>query len=44
MTESRQRDSVVWWLTEEDAAGESAGARRLRNWVRADLSQRPRPA
>jgi Uma2 family endonuclease len=37
-------DEVVRWLTEEDSADESAWARRLRNWVRAELSQRPRPA
>jgi Uma2 family endonuclease len=35
---------VVRWLTVEDSADESAWARRLRNWVRAELSQRPRPA
>jgi Uma2 family endonuclease len=37
-------DEVVRWLTEEPSTDESAWARRLRNWVRAELSARPRPA
>jgi hypothetical protein len=31
-------------ISTEDSTDESAWARRLRNWVRAELSQRPRPA
>ena len=37
-------DEVLRWLTGEDSADESAWARRLRNWVRAELSQGPRPS
>ena len=31
---------VVRWLTQEDTTDESAWARRLRNWVRAELAVR----
>jgi len=33
-------DEVIRWLTQEDSTDESAWARRLRNWVRAELAAR----
>jgi len=35
-----KNSEVVRWLTQEDATDESAWARRLRNWVRAELTAR----
>ncbi len=35
-----KNSEVVRWLTQEDTTDESAWARRLRNWVRAELATR----
>jgi len=35
-----KNSEVVRWLTQEDTTNESAWARRLRNWVRAELTAR----
>jgi len=35
-----KNSEVVRWLTQEDTTDESAWARRLRNWVRAELAAR----
>ena len=37
-------DEVVRWLTQEDATDETAWIRRLRQWVRTELTKRPRGA
>jgi Uma2 family endonuclease len=36
-------EDVTRWVVEEDTSDESAWARRLRAWVRAEVAPRPRP-